>query len=119
VQLAHELGWKASAAKAHGRRLPDSYWLAEPLPWQVANARQVALAEARIGESVPSVTIEDDPETGATRVSVFTADREGLFYRICAGVAAAGANIIGSCCGSNPEHTRAIYEVVAAFNREK
>jgi 5-methyltetrahydrofolate--homocysteine methyltransferase len=29
----------------------------------------------------------------------------------------AGANIIGSCCGSTPEHTRAIREVVAKFNR--
>ena len=36
-----------------------------------------------------------------------------------AGALAAGANIIGSCCGSTPEHTRAIYEVVAAFNRGK
>ena len=42
----------------------------------------------------PSVVVEDDPESGATRVSVFTPDREGLFYRICAGLAAAGANII-------------------------
>ena len=42
----------------------------------------------------PSVVAEDDPESGATRVSVFTPDREGLFYRICAGLAAAGANII-------------------------
>jgi 5-methyltetrahydrofolate--homocysteine methyltransferase len=32
---------------------------------------------------------------------------------------AAGANIIGSCCGSTPEHTRAIHEVVAAFNQGK
>lgn len=31
----------------------------------------------------------------------------------------AGANIIGSCCGSTPEHTRAICEVVAAFNDRK
>ena len=30
-ELAEELGWKASAARAHARRLPDSYWLAEPL----------------------------------------------------------------------------------------
>ena len=30
---------------------------------------------------------------------------------------AAGANIIGSCCGSTPEHTRAIREVVEKFNR--
>jgi 5-methyltetrahydrofolate--homocysteine methyltransferase len=29
----------------------------------------------------------------------------------------AGANIIGSCCGSTPEHTRAIRAAVDAFNR--
>ena len=92
--LAAELGWKASAMRAHARRLPDSYWLAEPLAWQVANARQVALGEARIGEARPSVVVENDAESGATRVSVFTPDREGLFYRICAGLAGAGANII-------------------------
>ena len=34
------------------------------------------------------------PDSGATRVSVFTPDREGLFYRICAGLASAGANIV-------------------------
>jgi [protein-PII] uridylyltransferase len=93
-ELADSLGWKASAARAHGRRLPDSYWLAEPLAWQVANARQVAEAEARIGEPHPNVVVEDDPESGATRVSVFTPDREGVFYRICAGLASAGASII-------------------------
>jgi 5-methyltetrahydrofolate--homocysteine methyltransferase len=41
---------------------------------------------------------------------------------MAAGVPAAleaGANIIGSCCGSTPEHTRAIREVVAAFNGGK
>ena len=32
---------------------------------------------------------------------------------------AAGANIIGSCCGSTPEHTRAIREVVERHNRGK
>jgi [protein-PII] uridylyltransferase len=92
--LAAELGWKASAIRAHAKRLPDSYWLAEPLPWQVANAKQIAAGEARIGEAKPSVVVEDDPDSGATRVSVFTPDRQGLFYRICAGLAATGANII-------------------------
>jgi [protein-PII] uridylyltransferase len=92
--LAAELGWKSGALRAHARRLPDSYWLAEPLAWQVANARQVALAEARIGEPKPSVAVEPDSESGATRVSVFTPDREGLFYRICSGLAEAGASII-------------------------
>jgi len=93
-ELAAALGWKASAARAHAKRLPDSYWLAEPLAWQVANAKQVAEAEARIGDAKPSVAVEDDTDSGATRVSVFTPDREGLFYRICAGLASGGANII-------------------------
>ena len=31
----------------------------------------------------------------------------------------AGANIIGSCCGSTPDHTRAIQQVVGQFNRGK
>ena len=93
-ELAAELGWKASAIRAHSKRLPDSYWLAEPLPWQVSNALQVATAEAHIGDARPSVIAEDDRDSGATRISVFTPDREGLFYRICAGLASAGANII-------------------------
>jgi [protein-PII] uridylyltransferase len=92
--LASTLGWKASAVRAYAKRLPDSYWIAEPLASQAANARQVAQAEARIGERTPSVLVEDDSDSGATRVSVFTPDREGLFYRICAGLASAGANII-------------------------
>jgi [protein-PII] uridylyltransferase len=93
-ELAARLGWKASAARAHARRLPDSYWVAEPPAWQLANARQVAAAEAHIGDAKPDVVVDDDAESGATRVSVFTPDREALFYRICAGLAAAGANII-------------------------
>jgi 5-methyltetrahydrofolate--homocysteine methyltransferase len=32
---------------------------------------------------------------------------------------AAGADIVGSCCGSTPEHTRAIRRVVDEFNRKK
>jgi [protein-PII] uridylyltransferase len=92
--LARKLGWKPSAARAHARRLPDSYWIAEPPAWQLANARQVAAAEAHIGEARPSVCVDDDADSGATRVSIFTPDREALFYRICAGLAAAGANII-------------------------
>jgi [protein-PII] uridylyltransferase len=94
AELAQSLGWKSSAARAYVKRLRDAYWLAEPLEWQVANARQVANAEARIGDPVPSVVAEFDPHSNATRVSVFTPDREGLFYRICAGLAAVGANII-------------------------
>ena len=35
------------------------------------------------------------------------------------GALTAGANIIGSCCGSTPDHTRAIRQVVERFNQGK
>ena len=88
-------GWKAAAARAHARRLPDSYWLAEPLEWQLANARQVAAAEAHIGEARASVgRASTMPTRGATRITVFAPDRPGLFYRICAALSRGRRNII-------------------------
>jgi [protein-PII] uridylyltransferase len=93
-ELAVALDWKASAARAHSRRLPDSYWLAEPPEWQLANARQVAAAEARIGEPVPSITAEPDAVSGMTRISIFAPDRPGLFYRIASALSSAGATIV-------------------------
>ena len=93
-ELAAALGWPTRTARAYFKRLPDSYWLAEPLEWQIANARQVAAAEARIGEPKPSVVAEHDVARGATRISVFAPDRPGLFYRICAALAGAGASIV-------------------------
>jgi [protein-PII] uridylyltransferase len=94
-QLIDSLGWKKSAGRAYVKRLHDSYWLAEPAESQLANARQVASVEAQIlDDIVPRVSAEDDRGSGATRVSVYAPDREGLFYRICAGLAAAGASII-------------------------
>ncbi|MBA3668396.1 MAG: [protein-PII] uridylyltransferase [Sphingomonas sp.] len=92
--LAAQLAWTAAAARAHARRLPDSYWLAEPAPWQLANARQVAAAEARFGDPVPSIVAEPDPTSGVTRVSIFAPDRPGLFYRIAASLSGAGASIV-------------------------
>lgn len=93
--LAAVLNWKKSAFKAYARRLPDSYWLAEPPESQAANARQIAAVEAQIlDDDVPRVVAESDVGNSNTRVSVFAPDREGLFYRICAGLASAGASII-------------------------
>jgi [protein-PII] uridylyltransferase len=91
--LSEALGWSRSASAAHARRLPDSYWLAEPQEWILDNARQMASAQARFGPDEPSVVVEEASE-GATRVTVFASDRPGLFYRICAGLAAAGASIV-------------------------
>ena len=94
AELGTSLGWKKSAARAHTRRLPDSYWLAEPPAVQLANALQVAGYEAQIGDGDPSIEIADDGPSGATRISVFTPDKAGLFHRICLGLAQAGADII-------------------------
>ncbi|MCY7279839.1 MAG: [protein-PII] uridylyltransferase [Sphingomonas bacterium] len=94
AELAADLGWSAAAARAHARRLPDSYWLAEPRAWQLANARQIAAAEARIGEMAPSVVAAEEAGSGATRISVFAPARPGLFYRVAAALAGAGASII-------------------------
>jgi [protein-PII] uridylyltransferase len=92
-ELANALGWTASAARAHARRLPDSYWIAETPDSILANARQIAAVEARIGDFVSSVVAEGEEE-GATRVTVLAPDRPGLFYRVCAGLASAGASIV-------------------------
>ena len=94
AELAADLGWSAAASRAHARRLPDSYWLAEPKAWQLANARQIAVAESRIGEMAPSVVAAEEPGSGATRISLFAPDRPGLFYRVAAALAGAGASII-------------------------
>jgi [protein-PII] uridylyltransferase len=93
-ELTDALPWKASAAKAHARRLPDSYWLAEPQDWQLANALQVAAAATHFGDPEPSVTAQPDSASGTTRISVFAPDRPGLFYRIAAALSGAGASIV-------------------------
>nr|WP_294848715.1 [protein-PII] uridylyltransferase [uncultured Sphingomonas sp.] len=91
--LASELNWTGALFRAHAKRLRDSYWLAEPLEWQRDNALQVAKSEATIGEPT-SVKVVPDPESGTTRVTIFTADRPGLFYRIVAALSGAGASIV-------------------------
>ena len=90
AELARTTGWAPAIANEHAARLPDSYWIAEPPEWQLANARQIESADLDLA---PSIVADDDPKSGGTRVSVFAADSPGLFYRIAAGLAAAGASI--------------------------
>ncbi len=94
TELGTLLGWRKSAARAHARRLPDSYWLAEPPAVQLANALQVAGQEAQIEEGGPSIEVANDSASGTTRISIFAPDKAGLFHQICFGLASAGANII-------------------------
>ncbi len=62
------------------------------------------------------------PNAGQPLLETGTAVYKQTPAEMAAGVPellAAGANIIGSCCGSTPEHTRAIRQVVDEFNRGK
>jgi len=102
--LLEGLPWKRSAVRAHARRLPDSYWLAEPPEWQLANALQVASAEAHFGDPEPSVTAQPDALSGMTRITVFAPDRAGLFYRISAALSQAGASIIDARIHTTRDH---------------
>ena len=94
-ELAAELGWKASALRAHARRLPDSYWLAEPLDWQVANARQV-----RRGRGADRRCAAERRRRARCRTAARPASASSrLTARACStasapGSPAAGANII-------------------------
>jgi [protein-PII] uridylyltransferase len=94
-ELAGTLGWNARAMRAYIRRLPDSYWIAEPSECLHANALLIAKAEAQFGTAPASVSA-DGQEDGATRITVFAADRPGLFYRVAAGLASAGASVINA-----------------------
>jgi [protein-PII] uridylyltransferase len=94
-QLGEALQWSDAQVSAYGERFADSYWLAEPIETQMANARQVLGADAAGDVGVqPSVVCDTDAGTGATRISLYTNDREGLFYRVCAALAKSSANII-------------------------
>ena len=60
------------------------------------------------------------PNAGLPVLENMKAVYKQLPPEMAAGVPSAiscGANIIGSCCGSTPEHTRAIRKVVEEFNR--
>jgi [protein-PII] uridylyltransferase len=88
VGKALKMSAKALAALVH--RLPEAYWVAEPLDVLERNARMIAAA----GDAKLSVEAQVYPEQGATLVTVYAADHPGLFYRIAGAIHAAGGNII-------------------------
>ena len=88
--VAAALGWDAKSFAKTIRRLPDSYWVAEPEDALVANLKLVAAA----GDTPLSITTAVDAERGATLVTIYAADHAGLFYRIAGAISMAGGNII-------------------------
>jgi [protein-PII] uridylyltransferase len=89
-RLAEALGWDAGRFDAYVRRLPETYWIAEPEDVLLRNAR---LVDAAAGAPL-SVEAQPYPERGATLVTVHAADHPGIFYRIAGAIHLAGGNII-------------------------
>ena len=88
------LGWET---ERHPRAQPpparEPTWLASRS--LAARQRPQSSAAGRaFGESRPDVEAAKTARAARTRVSVFAPDRPGLFYRICAALAPAGANIV-------------------------
>ena len=88
--LADILGWSEPRMTVLIKRLPEPYWIAEPIDVLERNARQIDAA----GMSQLSVEAQVYPERGATLVSVYASDHPGLFYRIAGAIHLAGGNII-------------------------
>lgn len=88
--LARTLGWPQARFDALRRRLPESYWIAEPADILAINAHQVE----RAGDAALDIHAEVYPSRGATLVTLYAADHPGLFYRAAGAIHLAGGNII-------------------------
>jgi [protein-PII] uridylyltransferase len=92
-QLAARLGWDESRFARHVWRLPESYWLAEPMEVLEGNARLMDAADRAPTKARPISTSVQE-ERGATLVSAYAKDQPGLFYRLAGAISIAGGNII-------------------------
>lgn len=72
------------------KRLPESYWIAEPVEVIAANLIHMQTAS----DAPLHIAAVPDADRGATLVMVLAADHPGLFYRIAGGIHLAGGNII-------------------------
>ncbi|MFA5988424.1 MAG: [protein-PII] uridylyltransferase [Sphingomonas sp.] len=88
--LVVALGWDEARVVALFRRLPESYWIAEPADVLEGNARLID----RAGDAPLSIDARVYPERGATLVTLYAADHPGLFYRTAGAIHVAGGNII-------------------------
>jgi [protein-PII] uridylyltransferase len=91
AQLMDQLKWDAARFARFASRLPDSYWLAEPMEVLAENARFIDKA-GRESTSPTSTGIQK--ERGGTLLTVYTKDVPGLFYRIAGAISLVNANII-------------------------
>jgi [protein-PII] uridylyltransferase len=93
TELARRLRWEEARFTRLVWRLPDAYWLAEPMDVLERNARYMDAADRAPAKAKPlSTSIQRD--RGATLVTVYAKDQPGLFYRIAGAISLAGGNII-------------------------
>ena len=93
AELAERLGWDEARFARFTWRLPDSYWLAEPLEVIARNARFLDAADRHPDRAGHVETLVQE-DRGATLVSIYAKDQPGLFYRIAGAISLAGGNII-------------------------
>ena len=93
AELAGRLGWEESRFARFTWRLPDSYWLAEPIEGIERNARFLDAAD-RNPDAAGHVEALVQPERGATVITIYARDHPGLFYRVAGAISLAGGNII-------------------------
>jgi [protein-PII] uridylyltransferase len=88
--LTDALRWPEPKMTVLIKRLPESYWIAEPVDVLVRNARVIDAA----GDAQLLVEAQVYPDRGATLVTIYASDHPGLFYRVAGAIHAAGGNII-------------------------
>lgn len=91
--LRERLPWEDARFARLTWRLPDSYWLAEPIQVISRNALLMDACD-RAPERTKPVAMAVERERGATLVSVYAKDRPGLFYHLAAAISVAGGSII-------------------------
>ncbi|MDI1296818.1 MAG: [protein-PII] uridylyltransferase [bacterium] len=88
--LRDAMGLSDAAFEALKKRLPESYWIAEPEDILIHNTQHMLQA----GDAQLSIAAQYYPQRGATLVTVYATDHPGLFYRIAGAIHLAGGNII-------------------------
>ncbi len=93
ADLAERLGWEESRFARFTWRLPDSYWLAEPVEVIELNARFLDAADRNPSKAghVEALVL---PERGATLITIYARDHAGLFYRVAGAISLTGGTII-------------------------
>ena len=94
AELAAALGWDESRFARFTWRLPDSYWLAEPIEVMERNARFLDSADRHPDRSGHVETFRAGGPRGDPWSRVYAKDQPGLFYRIAGAISLAGGNII-------------------------